>query len=94
MGAWASARATPQGPPAPPPEPEGNETFDVGTLGVYWDHPDARRNLLLIESCGGSLSFRVIWAGPPQRSRQADEWAAHINTNGGGGRVSYSFRTS
>ena len=33
-GAWASARATPQGPTAPPPDPEGDETFDVGTLST------------------------------------------------------------
>ena len=93
-GAWASARATPQGPTAPPPEPEGDETSDVGTLSTYWDHPDARRNLLQIESCSGSLSFRVIWAGPAQDRRQADEWAAHVNTLGGAGRVSYSFSSS
>ena len=93
-GAWASARATPQGPTEQPPEPEGNETFDVGTLSTYWDHPDARRNLLQIESCSSSLSFRVIWAGPAQDRRQADEWAAHVNTRGGAGRVSYSFSSS
>ena len=96
-GAWASARATPQGPTAPPPNPEGNETFDVGTLSTYWNklfHPDARRNLLQIESCSGSLTFRVIWAGPAQNRSQADEWAAHVNTTGGAGRVSYSFSSS
>ena len=92
-GAWASGKGTPQAPKAPPPEPAGDEAFDVGRLAAHWTDLNADENLLRVESCTGSESFRVIWAGPGD-DRRADQWAAHINTGGGAGAVSYSFRES
>lgn len=100
-GAWVSGTGTPQPPPAPEPDPQGVETFDVGTLGVFWldgpggdGHPDAvSGNDLEMESCEGTLHFRVIWSGPTGNLR-ADEWAAHINTRYGAGTVSHSFKES
>ena len=100
-GAWASGKGTPQPPRAPQPNPPGVEAFDVGNLGVFWldstgqyDHPDARSgNYLALDSCEGTMHFLVIWSGPTG-NRRADEWAAHINTDDGAGRVRYSFRES
>ena len=95
-GAWASAKATPQAPSAPPPGPTGDDAFNLGPLGLYWDHTDAEGggNLLQTESCTGTQGFLVIWAGPDQDDRRADEWAVHINTLEGAGEVIYSIRES
>ena len=45
-------------------------------------------------SCTGLRSFRIIWSGPDEHARGADEWAAHINTSGGAGEVTHVFRQS
>ena len=45
-------------------------------------------------SCTGLRSFRIIWSGPDEHARGADEWAAHISTSGGAGEVTHAFRPS
>ena len=76
-----------------------DDVFDVGHLNVYWMDDDADGNVLWENSCTGSKSFRVIWAGPhadrgSDGNRRADEWAARISTNRGAGTVNYSFMES
>ena len=90
-GQWASVKATPQAPDSPPPAPTGDAALTLGTLGLFWDN-STTGNTLWADTCTGSRSFRIIWDGPEGRARAADEWAAHINTSGGAGAVTYSFR--
>ena len=90
-GQWASVKATPQAPDSPPPAPTGDATLTLGILGLFWDN-STTGNTLWADTCTGSRSFRIIWDGPKGRARGADEWAAHINTSGGAGVVTYSFR--
>ena len=91
MGQWASVKATPQAPDSPPPPPTGDAALTLGILGLFWDN-STTGNTLWADTCTGSRSFRIIWDGPKGRARGADEWAAHINTSGGAGVVTYSFR--
>ena len=90
-GQWASVKATPQAPDSPPPPPTGDAALTLGILGLFWDN-STTGNTLWADTCTGSRSFRIIWDGPKGRARGADEWAAHINTSGGAGVVTYSFR--
>ena len=82
---------TPQAPATEPPAPTGDADLNLGAIGQGWA---TTGNNTLINSCTGSKSFRIIWDGPHGHSRKADQWAAHINTNGGAGVVSYSFTRS
>ena len=90
-GQWASVKATPQAPDSPPPAPTGDAALTLGILGLFWDNSPTG-NTLWADTCTGSRSFRIIWDGPKGHDRAADEWAAHINTSGGAGGVTYSFR--
>ena len=95
-GQWASVKATPQAPDSPPPAPTGDAALTLGILGLFWDNPITENsitgNTLWADTCTGSRSFRIIWDGPKGHDRAADEWAAHINTSGGAGGVTYNFR--
>ena len=95
-GQWASVKATPQAPDSPPPAPTGDAALTLGILGLFWDNPITENsitgNTLWADTCTGSRSFRIIWDGPKGHDRGADEWAAHINTSGGAGAVTYDFR--
>ena len=82
---------TPQEPATEPPSPTGDADLSLGAIGQGWTTTGTNT---LINSCTGSKTFRIIWDGPNEHSRNADEWAAHINTNGGAGVVSYSFTRS
>ena len=102
-GAWASAKGTPQASsPAAAPGPVGDEAFNVGHPKLWWDEANSRGsydNIMRVPRCTGTKSFTVIWADPnagsgPDVHRGADEWAAHIDTRGGAGTVTYSFRES
>ena len=90
-GQWASVKATPQAPDSPPPAPTGDAALTLGILGLFWDNSPTG-NTLWADTCTGSRSFHIIWDGPKGHDRAADEWAAHINTSGGAGGVTYSFR--
>ena len=90
-GQWASVKATPQPPYAAPPAPTGDPDLTLGTLGLFWDNSPTG-NTLWADTCTGSRNFRIIWDGPKGHARGADEWAAHINTSGGAGGLTYSFR--
>ena len=90
-GQWASVKATPQAPHAAPPAPTGDPDLTLGTLGLFWGK-SITGNTLWADTCTGSRSFRIIWDGPKGHDRAADEWAAHINTSGGAGAVTYDFR--
>ena len=90
-GQWASVEATPQAPDSPPPAPTGDAALTLGILGLFWDNSPTG-NTLWADTCTGSRSFHIIWDGPKGHDRAADEWAAHINTSGGAGGVTYSFR--
>ena len=82
---------TPQAPATEPPPPTGDANLNLGQIGQGWT---TTGNNTLFNSCTGTKSFQIIWNGPDNRSRGADQWAAHINTNGGAGVVSYSFARS
>ena len=82
---------TPQAPATEPPAPTGNADLSLGQIGQGWT---TTGNNTLFNSCTGTKSFQIIWNGPDDHSRRADQWAAHINTNGGAGVVSYSFARS
>ena len=90
-GQWASVKATPQAPDSPPPAPTGDAALTLGILGLFWDN-SITGNTLWADTCTGLRSFHIIWDGPKGHDRAADEWAAHINTSGGAGAVTYSFR--
>ena len=90
-GQWASVKATPQAPDSPPPAPTGDAALTLGILGLFWDNSPTG-NTLWADTCTGPRRFRIIWDGPKGHDRAADEWAAHINTSGGAGGVTYSFR--
>ena len=98
-GAWTETRGVPEAPQvgAPPPQPQGNEGFDVGSLGVWWVGTDPNGNFWgndrQMDSCAGTHPFTVIWAGP-EEDRNAEEWAAHIAPSGHASTVNYSFRRS
>ena len=89
-GRWASVKATPQAPYAPPPAPTGDPALTLGQLVLYWENSTG--NTLWGNSCTGPRSFYIIWYGPEGRDRRADEWSAHINTNLGAGEVTHAFR--
>ena len=99
-GAWISGRGTPPGPQEPPEDPV-DAALDVGALTAIWTahfgsdeiHPDADGNLLRIESCTGSKSFRVFWAAPEGDDPNV-EWDAHVITRHGAGTVSHYFGSS
>ena len=84
---------TPQAPHTPPPAPLGNPAFSLGYLNLFWKN-STTGNILLRDSCIGDQSFKIIWNGPEDHARGADEWAAHINTTGGAGTVTYDFERS
>ena len=99
---------TPQAPRSDPPGPVGVDTVSVGSLAAYWTdeylsdgvHPDMDPlSANTIENdCSSTFSFVVLWAGPepstPNRNRTASQWAAHIQTEDGAGRVTHTFATS
>ena len=83
---------TPQAPATEPPGPTGDADLNLGQIGQGWT---TTGNNTLFNSCTGTKSFQIIWNGPEDHSRRAaDQWAAHINTRGGAGVVSYSFARS
>ena len=91
-GPWVGPiNVTAQAPATEPPAPMGNPAFDLGHIGQGWT---TTGNNTLIGSCTGAKSFQIIWNGPDEHPRNADEWAAHINTNKGAGVVSYTFDRS
>ena len=98
-GSYTGMTGTPEAPELgePPPEPEGDEKFDVGALGVWWEGTDPNGdnwgNLREMDSCASTYRFTVIWEGPGS-DRNAQEWAAHIALSGEASGVSYSFRRS
>ena len=98
-GAWTEARGVPEAPQvgAPPPQPQGAEAFDVGTLGVWWVGTDPNGkfwgNDRRMDSCAGTYAFTVVWSGP-EDDLNAEEWAAHIAPSGHASTVNYSFRRS
>ena len=69
----------------------GDANLNLGQIGQGWT---TTGNNTLFNSCTGTKSFQIIWNGPDDHSRGADQWAAHINTKGGAGVVSYSFSRS
>ena len=90
-GPWAGpVNVTPQAPATQPPAPTGDANLSLGQIGQGWETTGNN----LIDSCTGTKKFQIIWNGPDGHSRKADQWAAHINTNGGAGVVSYSFNRS
>ena len=90
---WAGpVNVTPQPPHTEPPGPTGNPALSLGTLGPNWTTPGSGSDLS--SSCTGAKSFRIIWSGPDEHARGADEWAAHISTSGGAGEVTHAFRPS
>ena len=107
--ATGTPQGPPEPPPPPPPlapnepSPEPLPEISVGALGAYWTdrfgsntpNPDTDGNLL-ISTCVGNESFRVLWAGPPDEdvfsNPVAAEWDAHVTTGEGAGQFSYSFR--
>ena len=62
-GAWTEMRGVPEAPQvgAPPPQPEGDQAFDVGTLGVRWEGTDPNGNFWgnnrTMDSCAGTYAF-------------------------------------
>ena len=82
---------TPQAPTTEPPAPTGHADLNLGHIGQGWI---TTGNNTLFNSCTGTKSFQIIWNGPDDHSRRADQWAAHINTRGGAGVVSYNFTRS
>ena len=82
---------TPQAPATEPPPPPGDANLNLGHIGQGWT---TTGNNTLFNSCTETKSFQIIWNGPDDHSRGADQWAAHINTKGGAGVVSYSFSRS
>ena len=93
-GPWIDpVYVTPQAPQTPPPAPLGNPAFSLGYLNLFWKN-STTGNILLVKSCIGDQSFKIIWNGPEDHARGADEWAAHINTTGGAGTVTYEFEPS
>ena len=82
---------TPQEPATEPPAPTGDANLNLGHIGQGWT---TTGNNTLFNSCTETKSFQIIWNGPDDHSRGADQWAAHINTKGGAGVVSYSFSRS
>ena len=93
-GPWIGpVYVTPQAPQTPPPAPLGNPAFSLGYLNLFWEN-STTGNILLGDSCIGNRSFKIIWNGPEDHARGADEWAAHINTTGGAGTVTYEFKRS
>ena len=86
-GPWSGlVNVTPQAPYSEPPAPTGDADLSLGTLALHWTTPS--------NSCTGPRSFYIIWDGPKEGDRRADEWAAHINTTRGAGEVTYAFRES
>ena len=82
---------TPQAPATEPPPPPGDANLNLGQIGQGWT---TTGNNTLFNSCTETKSFQIIWNGPDDHSRRADQWAAHINTKGGAGVVSYIFSRS
>ena len=92
-GPWAGpVNVTPQAPYSAPPAPTGDADLSLGTLALHWTTTGSGNDLG--DSCTGPKSFYIIWDGPDGNEKRADEWAAHINTNGGAGEVTYNFRES
>ena len=90
---WAGpVNVTPQPPYTEPPAPTGDPDLSLGTLGPNWTTSDSGNDLN--DSCTGTRNFRIIWTGPKDHARGADQWAAHINTSRGAGEVTYAFRKS
>ena len=72
---------------------DGDPAFNVGKLGAFWARTDAESGNLLIGTCSGLETFRIIW-GAREDLRGADEWDAHVTKYGGMSLVSHSFRES
>ncbi len=49
---------------------------------------------MLHGNCSGPKRFKVVWDDADAGDKAADLWDANIVTEGGAGRVSYSFRPS
>ena len=92
-GPWAGPiNVTPQAPYSAPPAPAGDANLSLGTLAPNWTTGGSGN--ALHGSCTGTKSFYIIWDGPDEHEKSADEWAAHINTYDGTGEVTYNFRES
>ncbi len=104
---FTSATGTPQPTPEPPPPPpDGTDevpALNLGPLTAFWTdaygsddpQPNGLRNLLN-DVCDGTLSFKIFWAGPQEHPNVApnsiaDEYEAHITTQGGAGNVTRKF---
>ena len=72
-----------------------SESLNVGHLGAYWnDNHGGGGNLLRMDSCRITRGFLVIWSGPEEWERSADEWAARITPSNGSRILNRSFRES
>ena len=92
-GPWdGPVNVTPQAPYSAPPTPTGDADLSLGTLALHWTTTGSGNDLG--DSCTSPKSFYIIWDGPDGNEKRADEWAAHINTNGGAGEVTHNFRES
>ena len=94
-GPWADPDSvTPQAPISSPPSPIGDPDRSLSYLNLYWHNSNTGNNLWA-DTCKGDRSFRIIWDGPHNgHPKKADEWAAHINTIGHAGEVTYRFTKS
>ena len=102
-----STWVTPQAPFTDPPGPVGQENLNVGDLAARWTdryrsddaHPDIDPlSANTIENaCNGTFPFTVLWTGPDDddhSNRVASQWAAHVQTAEGAGRITSAFATS
>ena len=102
-----STWVTPQAPHTSPPGPVGQENLNVGTMAARWTdryrsddaHPDIDPLAAntIENACTGTFPFTVLWTGPDDdndSNRAASQWAAHIQTAEGAGRIVHAFATS
>ena len=103
----ASTWVTPQAGFTDPPGPAGQDNLNVGDLAARWTdryrsddaHPDIDPlSANTIENaCTGTFPFTVLWTGPDDNdhsNRVASQWAAHVQTAEGAGRITSAFATS
>ena len=92
-GPWTGpVNVTPQPPHTAAPGPTGDPGLTLGGLGIIWTNSDPDNEP--DDACIGTRNFRIIWTGPDERARGADQWAAYIRTSGGAGEVTHSFGQS